>query len=216
MQPPDRLWKKYLAEAARLQEQGRISADEYYVLRHSLAAKSTLMDLTRGDESAFSEGTVQEVLAVAKESLRADLKEAVNKEQQSRRDAESQIARYEEETTLRLSKLRSKAANWAKKVRRAGLVIGATTIIVSTCYTFPWELPRPRDAWGRYSLSGILLLLLILSCAHLTWGVTLTSILDRLEQRIADKLAGRFLRFAGLEQGGSADKSTEEGRPGDA
>ena len=76
MQPPDHLWKRYLAETARLQEEGRISAQEYYLLRHSLAAKSALMDLTQGNDSAFSEGTVQEVLTIAKERLRADLNEA--------------------------------------------------------------------------------------------------------------------------------------------
>jgi hypothetical protein len=216
MQPPDPLWKKYLAETARLQEQGRISAEDYYLLRYSLAAKSALMDLTQGDETAFSEGTVQEVLTIAKERLRADLKEAVNREQESRRASESKIQKYEEENILRLAKLRCKAANLARQVRRVALVVGAMTIIVSTCYTFPWALPRPMAAWGRYSLSGILLLLLLLSFANLTWGVTLTSILDRLEHRTAERLADWFLRFAGLDQGASVDKSTDQARPGDA
>ncbi|MCH8010442.1 MAG: hypothetical protein IIA61_00580 [Candidatus Marinimicrobia bacterium] len=74
---------------------------------------------------------------------------------------------------------------------------------------------RAADALGRYSLSGILLLLLILSFANLTWGVILDSILDRLEQSTSDRLAGWFLRFAGLDQDASVDKSTEQVRPGD-
>lgn len=216
MQPPDDLWKKYLAETARLQDQGRISAEDYYILRHSLAAKSALMDLTRGDETAFSEGTVQEVLTIAKERLRSDLADALKREQESRHAAESQMRKYEEESTLRLAKLRCKANRLARQVRHIALVVGAIIIIVSMCYTFPWALPQPKDAWGRYSLAGILLLLLLLSFANLTWGVTLSSILDRLEQRTGDRLIGWFLQVAGLDQDASVDKSTEQTRPGDA
>jgi hypothetical protein len=215
MQPPDYLWKKYLAEVARLQDKDIISADEYYILRHSLAAKSALMDLTRGDETAFSEGTVQEVLKIATEMLRADLKDTVIREQERRRVSESKIQKYEEDNIVRRVNLRCKAANLARQVRRAVLVVGAMAIIVSIGYTFPWALPRPMTAWGRYSLSSILLLLLLLSFANLTWGVTLTSILDRLEHRTMEKLADWFLRFAGMDQGASVDKSTET-RPGDA
>lgn len=210
MQPPENLWKKYLAETARLQDQGKISSDDYYLLRHSLAAKSALMDLTQGEEAAFTEGTVQEVLAIAKERLRADLKEAVSREQESRRIAESRVQKYEEESILRRSNLRSKAAVLARNVRRALLSIGAVAILLGSCYTFPWKLPRPSDGWERYTLSGILLLLLLLSFGNLTWGVTLRSILGRLEQNIANNLSRLFFRFAGMDEGAEANKSTEQ------
>lgn len=77
-------------------------------------------------------------------------------------------------------------------------------------------MPQPMDALGRYSLAGILLLLLLLCFANLTWGVTLDSILDRLEQSTADRLAGWFLQFAGLDQDASVDKNTEKVHPGGA
>lgn len=139
MQPPDYLWKRYLAETARLQDEGIISADDYYVLRHSLVAKSALMDLTQGNDTAFSEGTIQEVLIVAKEKIRADLEEVVKREQESLRTAESRIQKYEDEEALRITKLHSKASNWARQVRRAILVIGTIIIIISIGYTFPWH-----------------------------------------------------------------------------
>ena len=66
--------------------------------------------------------------------------------------------------------------------------------------------PRPVDALGRYSLTGILLLLLFLSLGNLIWGVTLASLLDRLEERTADKSAGWLLRFTGLDESASVDK----------
>ncbi|MGA2526994.1 MAG: hypothetical protein ABSF79_10305 [Smithellaceae bacterium] len=207
MKPPDNLWKKYLTEISRLQEQGTISVDDYYILRHTLAAKSTLMDLTLGDDSAFSEGTVQEVLTIAKERLRADLTEALKREQENRFVAENRVQMYEEDRTSRLIKLQSKATKLARIVRHAVFAIGEIIIFVSMCYTFPWALSQPKDAWFRYSLAIILLLLLILSFIHLTRGVTLASLLDRLEQKIAETLTGWFLRFAGLDQDASPDKS---------
>lgn len=69
LQPSDAIWKLYLAEIGRLQEKGVTTADEYFVLRHAQVAKRTLIDLTQGDQKAFSAGTVDEVLAVAKDSL---------------------------------------------------------------------------------------------------------------------------------------------------
>jgi hypothetical protein len=210
MQPPDHIWRKYLAEAARLQDEGKISADDYYVLRHSLAAKSALMDLTQDTGIAFSEGSVQQVLTIAKERLRADLKETVKREQESRRAAENWIQKHEEESAVRLGKLRLRAAKLAAQVRLVALVVGATTIFVTTCYTFPWELPRPVDAFGRYSLAGTLLLLLLLSFANLTWGVTLSAVLERLEQWTEDRLFSWFLRFVGLDIGASVGDSTEK------
>jgi len=214
MQPPDHLWKKYLTETAQLQEQGSITAEDYYLLRYSLAAKSALMDLTQGDDTAFSEGTVQEVLTIAKESLRADLTKAVNIEQESRRAAESQIQKYEGENTFRCVRLRNKAANLARQVRHVIFVVGVIIIIVSIGYTFPWALPQPMDALGRYSLAGILLLLLLLSIVNLTWGVTLASILDKFEKKTADWLAGWFLQFAGLDHDVTVGNNIEQDRPG--
>ncbi|MBI3662002.1 MAG: hypothetical protein HY234_02990 [Acidobacteria bacterium] len=54
MEPPDELWKAYLVEIARLETKGEISAEDYMLLRHVLSAKAALMDLTKGDASAFT------------------------------------------------------------------------------------------------------------------------------------------------------------------
>jgi hypothetical protein len=200
MQPPEDLWKRYLAEIARLQDTETISSDDYYLLRHSLAAKSALMDLTQGDDAAFAEGTVQEVLEVAKERLRADLREAVSREQHERRRIESQLQKYEEDNTLRRAALGMKAARIARHLRRALLSTGAVAVSLGICYTFPWELPRPTEAWARYSIAFLLILLLLLSVGNLMWGATLDDLLARLERRVANRLSTRLLAFAEMEQ----------------
>src|SRR5439155_25351200 len=109
LQPPDALWKAYLAEIARLQEQGRITTEEYFTLRHTLAAKRTLMDLTAGNVAAFTEGTVAEVLRVAKESLRADLQEELARERAKLQDAEHAVVTLKERDVARQERIAKRA-----------------------------------------------------------------------------------------------------------
>ena len=54
IQPGEHLWMRYLTTIDRLEEEGKITSDQYFVLRHSIQAKSELMDLTLGDEVAFT------------------------------------------------------------------------------------------------------------------------------------------------------------------
>jgi hypothetical protein len=158
------------------------------------------MDLTQGDDSAFSEGTIQEVLSITKERLRADLKEAVIREQEGRRAAESQRQQYEEEQAIRVARLGARANKWAQNVRRVVLWICVTVLLVSSGYTFPWSLPRPIDVPGKYLLSLGLLFLMLLSIGNLAWGVTLRTLIDKLEKRIESWLRKQFLRFAGFDK----------------
>ena len=199
LQPPDHLWIKYLTETAKLQDQGSISPDEYYILRHSFAAKNALMDLTQGEESGFSEGTVQEVLLIAKEKLRADLVEEVGRERENRRIAESQFQEISENRALQISNLRQRATKYAKNLKNAALVIGILLIFVGICFTFPWAFPQPRKFLLKYLLTFILVLLFLLTIANLTWGVTLATLLERMEKRISNRIFIKLRRFAGLD-----------------
>ena len=45
----------------------KISEEEYYILKYSAQAKSALMEVTKGETSAFVEGTIQQVLQKATE-----------------------------------------------------------------------------------------------------------------------------------------------------
>jgi hypothetical protein len=137
MQPPEQLWKKYLTEAARLQEEQIISTDDYYLLRYSLTSKRIFMDLTQGDDAAFTEGTTQEVLEIAKERLRADLKEAVSIEQYERRRVEDELQKHLERDTLRATTLRSTAARISKFICRSLRLGGTALVLFGIVYTFP-------------------------------------------------------------------------------
>lgn len=198
IQPPEPLWKKYLIEAARLQEEGKISSEDYYLLRYSLASKKILMEVTRGDESAFVEGTVQEVLDIAKERLRADLTQALVIEKGERQRVDNELQkRLEKESSQRIT-LRSRAAGISKWVCRPLQILGVALIMIGTCYAFPWGLPRLSKAWLRYVLTPALFGMSVLSFMSLIRGTTLKHFMDNIERALTSKLSKWFLSFAGL------------------
>lgn len=87
-QPDDKLWSKFLEQLAKDRDSSAVSDEDYYLLRHSLQARAALMDVTLGDEEAFTAGTVQEILEIAKENLRRDLSDQVQRESSARTAAE--------------------------------------------------------------------------------------------------------------------------------
>lgn len=181
LQPPEPLWKVYLAEIANLQESGTISPDEYYALRHSLTAKRALMDLTGADETAFSEGTVAEVLRVAKENLRSDLQKEVVQERGRRR-------LLEERETMRRESRVARAARVARVIRR--VAFGTLTLLLAAglLLTFPWTLPKWKDAWYQYATSALLVVLFAFTVASMTWGTSVWSLAQRLEVWLRKKV----------------------------
>jgi len=198
MQPPEPLWKRYLIEAARLQEGGKISSEDYYLLRYSLASKKILMEVTHGDESAFVEGTVQEVLDIAKERIRADLTQALVIEKGERQRIDSELQkRLEKESSQRII-LRSRAAGISKWICRPLHILGVALIMIGTCYIFPWGFPRISKGWLRYVSTFALFSMSVLSFLSLIRGTTLQHLVENIERALTNKLSEFFLSFAGL------------------
>ncbi len=190
MQPPDTLWKAYLAEVARLEEQGRISSDEYFALRHSLTAKRALMDLTAGDAAAFTEGTVAEVLRVAKESLRADLEEQLARERRKLQDVEQVVVTLEQQDLARRERITARAARAANVTSRAACVGLLVLLAVGALLTFPWSLPQMKQAWYRYLTTGLLAAFFVYTVANVAWGTSVLSIRESLERWLERRIRG--------------------------
>lgn len=73
LNPPDDLWQKYLHEISRLQTQKDLSADDYFLLRYSVTARTTLMQVTVGDAARFKPEDVEVVLKSAIEHVEEPL-----------------------------------------------------------------------------------------------------------------------------------------------
>lgn len=124
-QPSDLLWPKYLATIDQLEKKNKITPEQYFVLRHSIQAKSELMEKTLGDEKILTDATVEEILDIVQQRLRADdvarantaelaKQEAIEKyekEREARLQLEREIADKENE---RLMKIKNRAAKVAR------------------------------------------------------------------------------------------------------
>jgi len=99
VQPTDSLWTKYLQTIKSLEDKGKISSDQYFILRHSIQAKSELMEKTRGNERVFTEGTVDEILDSVVGKIRAEDLDKLNSETLAKQEA---LQKYESEREERI------------------------------------------------------------------------------------------------------------------
>ncbi len=194
MEPTEALWRAYLVEIARLESQGNVTPDDYLLLRHSVAAKAALMDLTKGDPAAFTQGRVTEILEVAKRTVRADLEQELVTANALRARQETDLAKKEEEHAGRIAEVRRVAMTVGSVAAWAAFGITLTLLAVATLYTFPWQLPSLRAAWFRYALAVVQVALLVYGVASMGWGTTLRDLAKRLETRIAASVEIRIRR----------------------
>ena len=169
VQPPERLWMSFLDEVDKLNEAGNITADDANILRYSLTAREALMDVTRGNTSAFSEGTVEEILRRAVEATKSE-------ERRLRREAEERTAVLEKNAeTLRDELARQRAyvdeniernataiARWSVRAVQifvgAGLSVGALlSLPIGPLHVLPlWVAPIAVVLVVLYVTVGVL------------------------------------------------------------
>ncbi len=61
LKPSDGLWARYLSEIKNLKDDGGITEQDYQLLRYSIGIQKIVMEVTKGDISAFSEGSIFEI-----------------------------------------------------------------------------------------------------------------------------------------------------------
>jgi hypothetical protein len=213
LQPPPEFWKLYLAEIARLHEKGQVSEDQYYVLRHSAAARAAVMDLTKGQVQAFTEGTVAEVLAIAQEHIRADLQHELRAKAESVAELEAvaakkdeaivsltaqhelerqglmaQLGALEEMSHLRDERRTNSARRWARRLMVMPKGVAFAVVLVGTLLTFPWSLPPFAGAWTKYTTSVLLGILFVVTVASAYWGTAVKAYLSKVEDGLAQRL----------------------------
>lgn len=212
-QPSDELWKLYLAEIAKLRRGGTVTEADYYVLRHSSSARAAVMQMTKGEKEAFSEGTVEEVLSIARETIRADLKKAIEEKDGQLADLQREQAAIVHAKELVLAEQRGVEATLKEALRATreavsdrterlqqrakaiahvalfvpkAIVVGA--FVTATLLTFPWSLPSLNSAIPQYVRSGLLVLLFLFSLYASFFGTPLKAMLTHLEEQLARRM----------------------------
>ena len=203
-QPSDGLWRKYADEILRLESHGKYSAEDVYLLRHSLEARHALMDATSGETASFTEGTISEILEKAKEGIQSEALDKFEKErakaderQQELAAVSSELAEARETEVTRRSKMRERARRQSRALIIVIRVLAIGLLAVGTAYTFPWELPKFKHSPVEYGLSILLLCLFLLVVTNLVTGASLNSWLRSLETKIEDRLYSRLEKMTG-------------------
>lgn len=141
LNPRDALWQAYNKEIDRLREAEALDDDDVRVLRFADESRRALMDLTLGDDEAFTEGTVAQVLERSRETARAALRSELADERAEGRRVAGEIRRS-----------RDRVANmsevWARRVANGVFAFLVIALILGTlCWA---RLGRSRSMSCRH------------------------------------------------------------------
>lgn len=92
-------------------EDGELTNEEYLIARSYLISKDILMDVTLGEETAFTKGSEQEILRLMKEKLVADKEAELQEEKKKAQRLEELRERQSEEERLKTEKMQVELSN---------------------------------------------------------------------------------------------------------
>ena len=190
VQPSEHLWKRYLIEISKLNDRGDVTSDQYYLLRYSLATKSALMDLTKGEEQSFTSGTAQEVLEIAIQNIQSNTRQELQAEREKLRVANATLEELRGKEFAQQQRLREIANQVARYTRKGIYPLVILAVVIPSVYTFPWTFSVQQPSGWIFFVC--MLLLFILGICNLVWGVPVTDLMDRFEQFIAEILQRRL------------------------
>jgi hypothetical protein len=170
-QPNEELWTKYLREIDQLEKDKKITADDYYYLRYSIEAKTALMDSTLGEPETFTQGTVNEILDLVKDRLRADLVEKLEK-------SEERVWFLELEKEEKIKHIKMQSNKRARLIINIIRYTSLLLLITITILTAPWfkiAISLPLVFWILWTLLAITSIL----TSH--YGTSTEALLRKLE-----------------------------------
>ncbi len=192
-QPEESLWRRYLVEIEKLKQQGRITSDNSYFLRASLEAKSALMEITLGEEEAFTQGTVPEILEIVRSHIQKEKDEEVMKEKEMRQEAEQAMESFATKERERRIHIKVRAQRYAHATAQVLEYMLLVVLFVGMISTFPWDLPELREELFKYLVSILQAGLLILSIANLMYGTMLKTYVRKVEVMLAGQFEKKIL-----------------------
>jgi hypothetical protein len=195
LEPDERFWKRYLGEIDKLEKARQLSEEDYFALRHSLEAKQHLMDITRGEEDAFTQGTVPEILELVRSKIQEGLKSELASERDLRARAEANTAAAKARERSILVALDLRASRIASGVTTTLKYLAMILLIAGVITTFPWELPDPRISYLNYTIPALQILVLVATVSNLMFGSTVEGMLRRPEMGITKILSRLFRGF---------------------
>ena len=229
-QPDDRLWDKFLGQLAKDRESANVSEEDYYLLRHSLQTRAALMEVTLGEDEAFTAGTVQEILEIAKENLRRGLREQLETEVSARAKAERQAedARHTAKAAataaeqdkaaaeleyqrvlndisrreeLRRTNRRNRSVTWARKTARVLLVLFVLVFVTGTFASYLQGRQEIQRSLIWYGLAALQAVIVLFGIVSSIWGTSVEGIVRSIEHWLADRFEKLLAKLSGEQAG---------------
>lgn len=192
VQPNEALWRAYVIEVQRLEEDGTITADQYYLLRYSQAAKAALMELTAGRQDVFAEGTVPEILQRIETSIAAAERNRLLDEKRRREAAEAELEAGRAREEGRRHRLRLRARSQARWVLAAPAALLFAVLTYGFLATLPGLHSESHASLGLFVAD---LAVVIFSLLDVLLGTNLRRLVRALEPRVEEWLYRRGARI---------------------
>jgi hypothetical protein len=214
LNPPEELWRKYTDQIARLREQGKVSGDDFHILRYSMEARRALQSKTLGDADVFTEGSVPAILAAAREEITAELRRELESERATRAQQvahdqeviaaergaraseaisrEAIEARVREENRRRETRIGERADALASRVSWAAFIAVATVFGIASLITS--NLLLPVSVTSRVPALALVAIIAVtfFSVVNGIFGSSLVDLRDRLQRWIAGRIMSWF------------------------
>lgn len=198
MQPTDKLWKCYITEIEKQQAENRLVESDYYILRYMLESKQALMDVTLGDEDAFTQGSVQEILEVARLKIAVEAEENRISQLEAKQQEIEQAQLLIQSQNKRLQEIQNFEEDKFQKRKHLSSVIARTAsraLLISAVvfFAFTTYLTSPIGEWNyKYTDSSIyngiiffsILVLLLFSVLNIIFGTRVMDLTKYVESRL--------------------------------
>lgn len=190
LHPGTELWRRYLEEISKLQQKGDISDSDVDLLRLSTTAQKALVELTLGSADVFTEGTVQEVLQVARAEARKETELKLSDETVKRIAAEKLL----EQQQARIEEYASKFGKTSSKLIFLVLV---PLCIVGFIATLPNVWPTKGSLVIKISLVIAIGVFAVFAIGSLLHGGTVRQYLRVCEIRITQWALETLMKIFG-------------------
>jgi hypothetical protein len=130
LQPSENFLLKFLNEADKLQNQGKITIRDHQLLRSSPVAHEILMDLTLGEDKALTFENISEILHRTEEAIKGEEKEKLSQEEKAHELTKNKLALRSEEKLSLIKKIKEDSV---KKAKTASVITAFIVIILNVC-----------------------------------------------------------------------------------
>lgn len=199
LQPNEELIKAYLDEIERLIKAGKISEEEYYLLRAHRVAMNLLEEMTLNDPDNFSDKTPEEILGLIKERIKIEAESKYHAEKEEHEITKKLLEMNSSEKNRILSDKLSIETNIDKFASILSLIIGYSIYIILMIFALIGSvgqvLPKifPKN---NYLLFASILIVCLFSYLGIITDFNIKErIIDNFINWLKNKIRGIFIRI---------------------